>query len=562
MLIQLPLTFWHRFPFFGYENMKKLSAVCKETYKIVHEIRSNRHFLFHTRIVHVPVEFQTKEMIGNMKIFLEHLSEKWIGDNRKTIVSITAENGEEVFSLCNAIPKQFYISIRFTGKENENYDDILSSSLESISSRLISLDLKDNDLDNCLTIDLSKCLKHAPHLEQLSLESNCIYSEGIDILVIPLSKMANLRSLNISGNKIGSKGSINLSIALENMKEMNKLDLSRNDIGALGFNVLAPIIAGMNNLELLNLGCNWFGANGSVPVARMIEGLAKLKDLNLEFDYISSVEECGMSVIGPAIQNLSCLVSLNLAGNRLGTGQFFNTSVMIASMTQLKYLDISVNTIRDENATSLARPLSIITGLTHLNLSNNMITQTGAVSISTCLKKMSKLKSLDISNNEINDFGIDYLLSSVTPYLQSLDISSNNYTHVESIRNISLLTNLLDLKIRYNDTECVGSTELVSYFSNMFHLTSLDITGNSLRNNGLQYLIGVIKHFPNMRIVKLCCNSIGDQGVIGLVENIKSMPSLVELDLSWNQIHNSVFAILESSVGSNVKIIGRTSNDL
>jgi hypothetical protein len=183
-----------------------------------------------------------------------------------------------------------------------------------------------------------------------------------------------------------------------------------------------------------------------------------------------------------------------------------------------------------------------------------MISQTGGVCLSTSFKKLLKLKSLDISNNEINDFGIDYILSSITHNLQCLDISSNEYTHVESITNISLLTNLLELKIRYSNIG-IGVEEFASYLSNMVHLTSLDITGNSLRNNGL---ITIIKNLPNLKSIKLCGNSIDDNGIIWLAEHIKLMPALVEIDLAWNNATNSSFDMLERS---KVTIIGRNTND-
>ena len=565
MIGQLPFTFWIRFPFFAndiQEDINKLSSVSKSLYNIMNDIKQNKNFPFRKRIVTIPCEFRNNNSSELRKI-LHSLSDKWVNDNRKTTVCLNCETFEQVKVMTDAIPNQFLLSIRFSGKERKQYNKILASCIENISTRLISLDLRDNDLVTSTTVELAKFLEAATSLEKLLLQNNCVYSTGVPFLVSPISKMNKLKVVNLAGNKIGSKGCDGLAFALSNISELNMLDLSRNDIGASGFLNLAPIVGQMTTLKSLKLGCNWFGSEGAVPVSAMIEDLICLTELNLEFNYITRVEECGMTFLGPAIQKLTHLLSLNLSGNRLGINDFFTTPYMLLKMTQLQSIDLSVNSLVDEKVSRLALQLSKNTGLTRLCLGHNSIKETSSISLA--LKNNKNLTELSLHNNQIDDIGLKELLSSISgiPTLQTLDISSNEYT---SVNDISVLTNLVHLNIRYNNNNIwrKRSSDMIC-FSKMHRLTFLDITGNSLKDSGLKTLLSTLKNLPNLKILKLGSNGISNEGVIALTHIIKTMPSLLEIDLSWNEIswneiEEDIFAIIKLYGCNNLKIARNENN--
>ena len=566
MISQLPFTFWIRFSFLVLdiqEDIKKLSSVSKCLYKITNDIKQNKNFRYRKRLLTIPCEFRNNSS-SELKKILQSLSDKWKNDTRKTTVLLNCETSEQVRLLSEAIPNQFLISIRFSGKERKEYNKILALSLENMSTRLRILDLKDNDLVTSTVVELGKCLEMATSLEELLLENNCVYSTGVPFLVSPISKMKNLRILNLAGNKIGSKGCNGLAFALLNINELIMLDLSRNDIGASGFLNLAPVVGQMTTLKTLKLGCNWFGVESSIPVAAMIEDLICLRELNLEFNYITRVDDCGMIFLAPAIQKLTNLTSLNLSGNRLGISDFFTTPpYMLLNMTQLLSIDLSVNSLVDEKVSLLA-PLSKNTGLTRLYLGHNYIKETTSICLS--LKNNKSLTDLSLNNNKIDDIGLKDLLSCLVeiPTLQKLDISRNDYT---SIGDIFLLTNLVYLNIRYNNNNIwrKRSSDMIC-FSKMHRLTFLDITGNALKDSGLKSLMSSLNTLPNLKILKLGSNRISNKGVIALTDYIKTMPSLLELDLSWNEIlwneiEKNIFTILKSHGCNNLKISSNNMQD-
>lgn len=504
MITQLPLTFWIRFIFFAYDIQKEignLSLVSKYLYKITDNIKQSKNFPFRKRLIRIPSKFKNSSEIRKI---LHCFSDKWINDTRKTIVLLSCETCEQIQVLSEAIPNQFLVSIRFSCKEIKEYNKTLSSCMEKISTRLTILNLRNNDLVTSSIIQVVKCLEYATSLEELLLENNYVYCTGVKFLVSPISKMNKLKILNLAGNKIGSKGCSDIAIALSNISELNMLDLSRNDIGAFGFLNLAPVVGQMTTLKSLKLGSNWFGVESSMYVSAMIEDLTCLTELNLEFNYITRDQDCGMTFLGPAIEKLTDLKSLNLSGNRLGINNFFTTNYIT--------------------------PFSKNIGLTRLDLSANYIRQTSSLSL--FFKNNKSLTDLSLNNNKIDNNGIKELFLYLVniPNLQRLNISSNDYT---SITDISLLTNLVHLNIQYNIWR--KYSEMIC-FSKMHKLTFLDITGNSLKDSGLKLLLSTLKNLSNLKILKLGSNKISNQGIITLIDSIQTMKSLVEIDLSWNNI--------------------------
>ena len=468
MITQLPLIFWIRFTFFSYDiqqDIRNLSLVSKYLYNITDNIKESKNFQFRKRLIRIPSEFKNSSEIRKI---LHCFSDKWINDTRKTTVLLSCKTSEQIQVLSEAIPNKFLVSIRFSCKEIKEYNKTLASCMENISSRLTILNLKNNDLVTSSIIELGKCLEYATSLEELLLENNYVYT-GVKFLVSSISKMNKLKILNLAGNKIGSKGCTDIAIALSNISELNMLDLSRNDIGAFGFLNLAPVVGQMTTLKSLKLGSNWFGVKSCIYVSAMIEDLTCLTELNLEFNYITREQDCGMTFLGPAIEKLTDLISLNLSGNRLGINDFFTT----------KYIT----------------PFSKNIGLTRLDLGNNYISKTSSL----CLffKNNKSLTDLSLNNNKIDNIGIKEVFLSLVniPSLQRLNISSNNYT---SITDISLLTNLVYLNIQYNIWE--KYSEMIC-FSKMYQLTFLDITGNSLEDSGLKSLLSTLKNLSNLKIL-------------------------------------------------------------
>ena len=193
----------------------------------------------------------------------------------------------------------------------------------------------------------------------------------------------------------------------------------------------------------------------------------------------------------PVIGALPKLTKLVLQGCGL------STTAGLGEATEITYLDLSDNTIRDmsalssmtklqtaylqHNAMSNVNPLACAAELTTLDVSYNSLTNiapvVGLKSLTTLnagnnqltvvpnTASLTQLKELDLSYNQLTS--VDALKSSVT--LQKLNISNNQLTAIDGLSALSKLT---DLDFSYNQVSVIPA------FSTKCDLVTIDGSHN------------------------------------------------------------------------------------
>ena len=280
MLNHLPLTFWRRCVFCS-QDLKNISAVCTDTYRIIQALRQSRDFSFTSRIIKIPSGWTFDDQLG---MILDRFVQKWnITECRsvKHTVYFTSGEAEEVYRICRVIPSEFYVSIAFTGRRSENYNCLLRNSLKGLGHRFISLNLQDNDLNSSSAVSMIECLEHTPFLEELNLSNNCFFPDNLQQLTPALYMLHNLTDLNMSGNIIHVRNARTLAPALSHMTGLLRLNMSGTHIGHISLNILSKSIMCMTKLEYLNLSSNWTGENSQDDFALMLQSMPVLKDLDL-----------------------------------------------------------------------------------------------------------------------------------------------------------------------------------------------------------------------------------------------------------------------------------------
>ena len=539
MLKYLPLTFWKQSVFCS-QDLKNISAVCSGTYKIIFFLRQCKDFSFTSRIIKIPLEFISST---NLNTILYRFAQKWNLSNFRSvnhIVYFSSSKAEEVQQMYTLIPKEFFISINFTGRQSKDYNDLLIKTFESFEYRLISLNLQDNDLTMSSAKSMIKCLQHTPFLKELNISNNCFVHTDYVEMTSALYMLNKLTNLNLSGNIFTNILTKTLAPALNSMTELLKLDISNTHIGHISLGILSKNIVNMTKLECLNISYNCAGTEAHHDWALILQRLPCLKEVDISFTETSADK---LIVLGPIISNLK---SLNICGNQIG--EYFERQNSVLKMPNLEVLNISLNNIKDKGVPRFSESLETMTSLTNLSLKNNQIKTEGCIILSSCIKNMKKLTTLDIGYLDC-DLTSLILSLSYSPNLTYLDMSCNE--KMSDLHALTGLSNLVYLNISDNNLGEEGATELSLPLSKMSKLTSLDLSSNLIYDNGLISLLETLS-LIRLENINLSYNGIKNKGTIALGNHFQLLTSLQTLNLLNNKINKDMIAFLKTKLLCNI----------
>uniref|UniRef100_A0A8C1Y266 NACHT domain-containing protein n=1 Tax=Cyprinus carpio TaxID=7962 RepID=A0A8C1Y266_CYPCA len=199
-----------------------------------------------------------------------------------------------------------------------------------------------------------------------------------------------------------------------------------------------------------------------------------------------------------------------------------NLAKALTSDNNLIELNMSNNNLQDSGVKQLCTGLENITcKLEILNLCGCSITEKHCLSLTSALKSNpSHLRELDLSENQINKTGVNHLC----------DVLKDPHCKLERLRFRGC---------EMTDEGCSALNSALK--SNPSHLRELDLSGNQLVDSGLKSLSDLLKiQQCKLEILHLCLCSITEKQCLILTSALKSNPShLRELDLSGNKIKNT-----------------------
>ncbi|KAF1781344.1 Leucine-rich repeat domain, L domain-like [Phytophthora cactorum] len=261
------------------------------------------------------------------------------------------------------------------------------------------------------------------------------------------------------------------------------------------------------------------------------------------------------------------LTTLNLANNQFSVRGLDAIATFISRCPSLTELDLSLNTLRDQNSPSdwihpLIRTLedkdrehlqvldisctgstdSTISQLvqadftqyiTKLYLRSNALTDEAANTLGNALPRM-KLEVLSLAGNTIGDCGAASLafVLNQTPALQTLDIEANQYPSASTLNfNGTKVKRDILLECCLTDRYVHFVTQTLRTSHNWQHLEQLDLSGNEIGEKGA-YDVGLFLALqPPLKVLNLSNNFI-----TGLAEGLEPNAKLHELLLDHNQI--------------------------
>ncbi|KAF4097464.1 hypothetical protein G5714_021472 [Onychostoma macrolepis] len=427
---------------------------------------------------------------------------------------------------------------------------ILTSALKSNPSHLRELDLSENQIKSTGVNHLCDVLKDSHcKLERLRLSDCSITQEGYKALVSALrSNPSHLIELDLTGNDPGQSGVKQLSDLLQDpncqLKTLRFLGPAADEAcqyvtGIVGENLLL--------LRELNLSERELGDT------RVNQITALLQDKHCQLNKLMLCD-CGLteescSALATVLRSNSSLKELDMSNNNLQDSGVKKLGLENTNCT-LQKLRLSDCSITEKGYKALASALrSNPSHLIELDLTGNDPGQSGVKQLSDLLQDPNcKLKTLRFLGPAADEAGIyatgvqgenPLLLRELNLSLHELgDTRVNQITALLKDKHCKLnILTLWDCSI--TEKQCDILTSALK--SNLSHLRELELSGNPIKNTGVNHLCDILKdsHCKLERLRLSCCD-MTDGGCSAVTSALKSNPShLRELDLSGNKLGDS-----------------------
>eukprot|EP00121_Abeoforma_whisleri_P007341 Awhi_evm1s6701 len=175
----------------------------------------------------------------------------------------------------------------------------------------------------------------------VDLGSNCITEKGISYLCEALKRNTRLKTLDLSGNDLNDAAGFAIANLLKHNKSITTLNLNDSQIGSVGMLDISESLASSNTtLTTLSLGGNLHGS-------QMAQALANNRTLTFINLSNTNLLDSGATLISQALQ-FNTKVALNmmsLSGNRLGNNGAKEVANFLLVNKSLSYLGLRQNDI-------------------------------------------------------------------------------------------------------------------------------------------------------------------------------------------------------------------------
>ena len=98
------------------------------------------------------------------------------------------------------------------------------------------------------------------------------------------------------------------------------------------------------------------------------------------------------------------------------------------------------------------------------------------------------------------------------------------------------MVNLVELDLSYTRFGDADFGVISKGMSSLHSLEKLSLGSTCSSAEGAKHVVGVIRHTPQLSVLKLPLNSFGTKGARSLCCELRRLPSLIELDLQENNI--------------------------
>ena len=246
---------------------------------------------------------------------------------------------------------------------------------------------------------------------------------------------------------------------------------------------------------------------------------------------------------------------LSLPMNHL-CGEIFTNELLetVKLLKDLHTLDLSLNTIGDDDLKPFSEYLKVNKTIKTLILDNNNITTTGGFFLADALMKNKTLSSLSLNHNQINESGFTSLINALTnsnSTLQNLSIANNNL-QIENFNGIAEYFNanppIVSLDLSGNQIDNTSANVMGVSLKKAKNLHTLKLSSTGLNEESGPQLLNFIPD-TNVEYLELDNNNIG-KAMVMLINKIKITQSLKVLSLKKCSLVPTFLSIMAENVKS------------
>ena len=236
------------------------------------------------------------------------------------------------------------------------------------------------------------------HVNKLILEKNVLTLPFTKILVNSFTSLTQLKEMNLRSNNIEDDILIEISNGLKQIPTLQILNLSGNAIGSLGTLHLAKNLIHLQSLIVLNLSWNSIGDDGLIALSHVC--IPNLEVLLLDDNEINIK---GIIEFSSNLHNFKRLVELNLSWNNVCSEGLKFFSKNMKQIKNLRILEIGHAQIGDGGIEEFTLNINVLNNLEKIVLLNNTISDIGGKSLLKAIGKCPSLKVVDVSRNLLSE---------------------------------------------------------------------------------------------------------------------------------------------------------------
>lgn len=248
--------------------------------------------------------------------------------------------------------------------------------------------------------------------------------------------------------------------------------------------------------RVADLSDSYFGINSVKFLVGIIYNSNRISRLNL---CKNNIGDCGLELLLNALKDSLTLVSLDISSNSItykGGQKIFKTFV-----NQQSIIDLNLESLEGIN--------------------RNHLTARGIKNIVKYLRNNFFIETLNLSGTSIKNEGFDLICKGL----------NNNIT-------------LYNLNISNNDIQESGIKNSIKYIETT-KLHSINLSNNPIMDEGLIILTNNLRHFPELRVIKVSNCGIEYKGFKELLKILQSVRRVESLDISKNRLTSNKFGELK-----------------
>uniref|UniRef100_A0A7S1Q1H6 Uncharacterized protein n=1 Tax=Neobodo designis TaxID=312471 RepID=A0A7S1Q1H6_NEODS len=465
------------------------------------------------------------------------------------------EDAEEVPADASPRRQRGDITIDLTGGRHRFCDDDDAQRLadawtnaEQDPTHVTSLDLSLNKISDDGAALLIDAIAARPcRLANIDLDGNCLTDATLRNLAEKLlnGDKSSLRRFDLSSNRITDDGAALLLAAIPRNPAIETVDVSDQR---------PPISDAM--LDRLR----WLSSLNTHPVEIKTKGLLILQnDPSLTsiriagYDGQRRLTETSVAVLCEMLSVNHVVNSLTIANHPPSEKiDVASTLPSIASLVahKLTHLDLSNNALNDGNALEvvsqmLADPKSGAASLKTLVLANNDFSANAAAAFAETLRtRNDSLTTLDLSGNrhvsDVEQHNIDFAAQLNLYGKEFKTLVLNVDSNVSSVHEVNLKQ--VEKSVawgasyhfvrRYDDR---AACLLAEALMRNGHVTSVDFSGNEIRDEGASALAEMLKVNVSVTALHLAANDISDEGLAALQRGLLEAHNLRVLSFEGNR---------------------------